>query len=70
MIKAFFKAYNYVIRFFRNIRLISILNKDGLSELTEILEKVYPGFKEYLSKLIDRKEGTILHIPAYMTMFL
>lgn len=56
MINFIIKTYHRWAQFFRNMRLISVLNIKGFEELTEILETVYPGFKAYLSKLIDRHE--------------
>lgn len=56
MIHFIISTYHRLTQFFRNMRLISALNANGLAEMAKTLETVYPGFKAYLSKLVDRRE--------------
>lgn len=60
MINLIIKTYQRWTQFFRNMRLISVLNVKGFEDLTEMLETVYPGFKAHLSKLVDRHERNMI----------
>lgn len=56
MISFFINIYRNWKHYFHNLRLLSVLNVNGFMELTEIMEMIYPGFKNNISMLIDRHE--------------
>lgn len=62
MMNLLFKAYYKTIRYFRGVRLITLLSRMDFKEMNDLMETVYPGFKAHLSAMYDRHN---LHAMRY-----